>query len=57
MEVRICQNSSTPNTASPPTSIRPVAAVHPISAGSAPGIAPIQVAQCERCFIGVYTPT
>jgi hypothetical protein len=37
--------------------MRPVRAVQPISAGIAPGIAPIHVAQCVRCFIGVYTPT
>ena len=42
--------------ATPPRSIAPLAAVHPMSMGSAPGTAPASVATYERVFSGVYTP-
>ena len=55
--VRYLQKNSTPNAATPGASIRPVAAVQPISAGIAPGMAPTNVEKCERCFIGMWSPT
>ena len=51
----ICHKKSIANNESATTSIRPLAAVQPITGGAAPGKAPISVQSAVRVFNGVYT--
>ena len=49
----ICQKNKRQNIAKVWYVIFPVAAIHPPTGGSAPGIAPIKVFHGDICFIGV----
>jgi hypothetical protein len=48
-----CQTNRIANSATPGHSITPRAAVQPISGGSAPGNAPMNVLMVLTCFSGV----
>ena len=53
MKCGSCQKKRTPNAIQPPRPSAPVAAVHPMSGGIAPGIAPIAVQIVETRLSGV----
>jgi len=53
MKCGICHRNTIANSVAPPIARLPCDAVHPISAGSAPGTAPTSVAADVRRFIGV----